>query len=665
MSKLIITKEKESLWLLLFCLIFFSYFQLKSVYGGDSGDFLSAAAVWGIPHPPGYPLYALLAGILHHFLPWGTPAWRLALLSSIPAAITIFYFYKLINLFSSKWISLASSLFLAFNYPFWLYSEVVEVFSLNNLFIISLSYWLIKNINVSKPNFKLFFLFAGLALSHHHTILFLLPGILYIFKIKKWFKQLKPSGLLFFILGLLPYLYLPLAALKNPAVNWNNPVNLINFINLITRKAYGTFMANKGILTDLYSRFLNILSFFRFISADFGIIGLVLILIGLVAFFLYREHDKYKQFIHKYFLISLASYVFFIFYASFDIYNDFNVGTFERFIIIPYIFLTVVMAMGLNFINRVVEKKVNKEFIKKLLLIIFIIVLPLAQFIKNYPKISILKNDLTAENFAQDVLDSIDINGSLFAYADTSHFDLQYLFYSLEYRKNQVKYINVFMLPADYYQEYLQKIYPNILINQNKKEFYNWKLFLEDNYSKIPVYSIPDEKAIGYESVPIGIIYRFYKIEDVPEINELIKLNDTLWNNYHNPLAGSLSKYKNLFLSDVVYYYQVASKKFGEYLLTKDKLAKAEEYLVKSKSYKIKDMELELLLGRVYLGQKKCDLAEKQFKKVKESLPDSPFPDAYLRQTYLDCYKDEEKANNFLNSCFEKEKIQEIKLQDL
>ena len=44
----------------------------------DSGSFIAAACSLGVAHPPGYPLWCLLA---HGFtrLPFGEPAWRVHL----------------------------------------------------------------------------------------------------------------------------------------------------------------------------------------------------------------------------------------------------------------------------------------------------------------------------------------------------------------------------------------------------------------------------------------------------------------------------------------------------------------------------------------------------------------------------------------------------------
>lgn len=56
-----------------------------SHWGADGGDFVTAALTGRVPHPPGAPVYMLLADIFVR-LPWGTPAWRLNLLSAVMGA---------------------------------------------------------------------------------------------------------------------------------------------------------------------------------------------------------------------------------------------------------------------------------------------------------------------------------------------------------------------------------------------------------------------------------------------------------------------------------------------------------------------------------------------------------------------------------------------------
>ena len=60
----------------------------REVTGEDGGEFITAAWTLGVPHPPGYPLYCLLAGAFSR-LPGLTPAAGVALFSALCAAMTV------------------------------------------------------------------------------------------------------------------------------------------------------------------------------------------------------------------------------------------------------------------------------------------------------------------------------------------------------------------------------------------------------------------------------------------------------------------------------------------------------------------------------------------------------------------------------------------------
>jgi tetratricopeptide (TPR) repeat protein len=52
----------------------------------DAGEFLTAAYGLGVPHPPGYPIWTLLAWIWCHLIPFGNIAWRGNLFSAVTSA---------------------------------------------------------------------------------------------------------------------------------------------------------------------------------------------------------------------------------------------------------------------------------------------------------------------------------------------------------------------------------------------------------------------------------------------------------------------------------------------------------------------------------------------------------------------------------------------------
>ncbi|KAJ1471083.1 hypothetical protein T484DRAFT_1916790, partial [Baffinella frigidus] len=66
----------------------------RSVPGGDSGELIVAGCTVGIAHPPGYPLFTMLA-ILFHALPLGgLPAWRINLLSVVLSTASAWFNFK-------------------------------------------------------------------------------------------------------------------------------------------------------------------------------------------------------------------------------------------------------------------------------------------------------------------------------------------------------------------------------------------------------------------------------------------------------------------------------------------------------------------------------------------------------------------------------------------
>src|SRR5690242_19744659 len=78
----------------LFCCTFALYVRTlaPSLLLGDSAEFQILSSTLGIAHPPGYPIY-LLIGKLFTWLPVGSVAYRVNLLSASAAAIAVALLY--------------------------------------------------------------------------------------------------------------------------------------------------------------------------------------------------------------------------------------------------------------------------------------------------------------------------------------------------------------------------------------------------------------------------------------------------------------------------------------------------------------------------------------------------------------------------------------------
>ncbi len=104
--------------------------------GGDAGELMAMACSGGIPHPPGYPLLMMLGRLWLFVCPtWGSPAWRLSLLSAIfsSASSGLIAYTASLCCRHCKLTGVFAGGIWAFSHLTFKFSTHFEVFSLNNL----------------------------------------------------------------------------------------------------------------------------------------------------------------------------------------------------------------------------------------------------------------------------------------------------------------------------------------------------------------------------------------------------------------------------------------------------------------------------------------------------------------------------------------------------
>ena len=208
----------------------------------------------GISHPAGFPTYNLFAKAWT-FLPLGSVAFRINLLSALWGCLGLVCLYvtatRVLALLEPEadpsgftWPALLPAGFLAFAIPFWFHSLVAEVYTLHVLFTCAVLLLLI--LWRQKDDLRFLFLAAlvyGLSAGNHPTVALYLPAILVLFFC--WNKTNSGRNLalsiVFFLIGLSVYLYLPLRSLTEPSMDWGNPETLSGFIYQVTdQKDVGT-----------------------------------------------------------------------------------------------------------------------------------------------------------------------------------------------------------------------------------------------------------------------------------------------------------------------------------------------------------------------------------------------------------------------------------------
>ena len=136
----------------------------------------------------------------------------------------------------------------------WQYAVTAEVFALNNLFTATLLYLVVRfSSRRSMSTAYMGALVCGLALTNQHSIvLFELPLIVWmLYLLRDHIRNTRGWILLtlggFFLLGLTPYLYLPIAASLAPrAGSWGRVDTFAGFLHHLLRRDYGTFQLFSG-----------------------------------------------------------------------------------------------------------------------------------------------------------------------------------------------------------------------------------------------------------------------------------------------------------------------------------------------------------------------------------------------------------------------------------
>jgi tetratricopeptide (TPR) repeat protein len=463
-------KSAKSGWIvscILFALSLWTYVRTlcPTVPPFDSGELISAAYVLGIPHAPGYPVYVLL-GKLFTFLPFGNIAYRLNFMSAFFAALTVWVVFLIVckvqtshsnESVDAKFMKqtldllppMVAALMLAFSPAFWKYALVAEVVTLNTFFaavmvyllatwrekILVLYYSDLADRSTSHATFylNLFSFLFGLSLGNHHTIILFFPAFLYLIwrtarEAKKGtrVRNLIPAGqyltmLLFFLVGLSVYIYLPLRSLRNPILDSGNPENLGNFIKVILRLEYGTFGLSKLESLSSFSIRLSIFQVFDFLrslSGDFGFIGLGIALLGILASL--RKRCPLAWFLLLAFLLSGIGFVLLANVPK-DCLMRWNV--LEKFYLLPWLIFSIWIGIS---VRSVLESIKSRYFLYSIAGILLL--LPFNLLRVNYSHLNEGANYFTYR-YGQDLLRTLEPNAIFIVSDDTALSTLYYLQY--------------------------------------------------------------------------------------------------------------------------------------------------------------------------------------------------------------------------------------------
>jgi tetratricopeptide (TPR) repeat protein len=166
----------------------------------DSGELITAATKFGVPHQPGYPLWTMSGFILSHLIPVGNLAWRINLQSALYGGIAN-ALLTLLVCHSGRWLlqrwtdpalqaavrpycfyaGLLAGLTLGFSDVMWSQATIAAVHGtvnalFTNIILLLLYFWMLEPAKTERLIITVFVF--GLGLTHHHTLIQIIPAIL-------------------------------------------------------------------------------------------------------------------------------------------------------------------------------------------------------------------------------------------------------------------------------------------------------------------------------------------------------------------------------------------------------------------------------------------------------------------------------------------------------
>jgi len=468
--------------------------------GADGGDLIAAAATLGIPHPPGYPLYTLLARAFLA-IPWGTPAHRVALLSAVAGAGAAWAVYRLCLALAgkSRWpVALAASLTWAFAPIVWGQAVIAEVYALSALFAAG---FLAAMLQWRKTGgawaWRAAWLLFGLGMAHHLLIAAcLIPAASW-----AWDQRSRLSGRRWaeaaglVAAGLCFYVYLPARAAASRPVNWGDPRTLSGFWWVVSAAPYRHFVFGLP-LVEWPAR---IGAWAGLLTAQFKVWGVALGFWGALAL---HERDR------------AASWGLLGLFAVISAYAiGYNTTDSYVYLLPALAVFAAWIAMGLGDIWERVAVAWNST--PRLLLAgaaVVLLALPAASLAMNW-ETSDLSRDREAQNYVDQSLAVLPPDAVVLADGDRQTFALWYARWALS-GPFRGEVISLPMLQFEWYSAQVQDRHPDLAMPSAELDPDEWlTLFLTDNLGRRDVFLTSDSIAVGgaFALQPAGPLFKVQK----------------------------------------------------------------------------------------------------------------------------------------------------------
>ena len=484
----------------LVALLLYGWTLASTVTLVDSGELIVAAQGLGVAHPPGFPLWVMLAH-LASLVPLGNVALRINFSSALFAALASAMLTLIVAdlMITGSYLStskqkraqrrredddssfgrllifapaLGAGLLLAFSRTLWSYATITEVYTLNALLILTVFFLLLRwrrRIVADQGNagaalaahdswLYVAALVFGLSLGVHHvTVGLTLPALAVI--------VYRTQGLRFFtgrrliyaalisIAGLVAvYAYLPFAASRSPVINWGNPRSLQEIWWHVTGRQYRVFLSFSP--STMGTQFLE---FCRMLLREFGPAWMPLpLLLAFTGFASAYKRDRTTFWFLLFIIIANLAYD-----LSYQIAEDKDAYYLPTFI---------AMAIGAGFgIRWLIQITVSKSTRSSgyWAAVIAILLTSATAFAANWP-FNNRRHYFIAHDYVENLLSTIEPNGLLLT-QDWQVVSPMFYAQEVERRRPDVKVVDINLLRRSWYFDYLRHAYPSLIERSREK----------------------------------------------------------------------------------------------------------------------------------------------------------------------------------------------------
>jgi hypothetical protein len=425
----------------------------------DSGLLTVAAWSAGNAHPPGFPLYLIVTKLATLLVPVGSVAWRVNVASAFFAAAACgmaalaageALLYRPAGhrrkpvesraVFVLLSMGLAGTLLLS-GRTLWGYATIAEVYALNTFLIVTI-FWLLLRWRRTARDRELHIaaLLFGLALGVHHvTVGLMLPAIAVFVLRTRGLALLRTrtfaTAAAVAVAGLISvYAYLPLAAMRNPVLNWGDPSNVSRFVQHVTAAQFRSFVS-----TTAGGSQLQVVA--SLMGREFGPFHLVLLLaaLGLMAT---ARADRSLFWMLALAVAGACSWLF-----IYPIHNDR-----DAYLLPAFLAVAIAAAVGAATLSR-----------SRPALLALFFALPLFATTTHWPYRD--RSDWHApERYVENALRGIEQNALLIT-ADEQLYGPVFYYQEVEGRRKDVRSLHWHLLMRPWYVEQVERRYPELFIH--------------------------------------------------------------------------------------------------------------------------------------------------------------------------------------------------------